>query len=106
MLQLKCYITILAIFGFNSTFAQTTNVNHFNKVIVSPHIQVTFIEGNEESVSIEKSTVSNDKINIEVHGTTLRIYLDGAKEIDKNEKTYEDGQKVKRPLYKGTVVSA
>ena len=107
MLKLKCYITILIIFGFKTTFAQTTTaVNHFNKVIVSPHVQVTFIEGNEESVTIEKSTVDNEKINIEVNGKTLRIYLDGAKEVTKNEIIYEDGHKVKRPIYKGTVVSA
>jgi hypothetical protein len=107
MLQLKCYVTILIIFGFEGAIAQTTTaVNHFNKVIVSPHVQVTFIEGNEESVTIEKSTVSNDKINIEVNGKTLRIYLDGAKEVDKNEVIYEDGHKVKRPVYKGTLVSA
>lgn len=107
MLQLKCYVTILIIFGFKTTIAQTTTaVNHFNKVIVSPHVQVTFIEGNEESVTIEKSAVSNDKINIEVNGTTLRIYLDGTKEVDKNEVIHEDGHKVKRPIYNGTVVSA
>ena len=96
MLKLKFYLTILVVFGFKTTFAQTTTaVNHFNKVIVSPHVQVTFIEGNEESVTIEKSTVSNDKINIEVNGKTLRIYLDGAKEITKNEVIYEDGQQSK-----------
>jgi len=107
MLKLTCCLTILIIFGCKTTFAQTTTtVNHFNKVIVSPHVQVTFIEGDEESVTIEKSTVSNEKINIEVNGKTLRIYLNGAKEITKNEAVYEDGNKVKRPIYKGTVVSA
>lgn len=107
MLKLKCYITIVIIFGFRTTFAQTTTtVNHFSKVIVSPHVQVTFIEGDEESVTIEKSTVSNEKINIEVNGKTLRIYLDGAKEVTKNKVIYEDGHKVKRPIYKGTVVTA
>jgi hypothetical protein len=40
---------------------------------------VTFIEGDEEKVTIEKSTVSDDKINIIVNGKTLRIYLDDAK---------------------------
>ncbi|MEO8765379.1 MAG: head GIN domain-containing protein [Ginsengibacter sp.] len=107
MLKLTRYITIFTIFGFKPTFAQTTTtVNHFNKVIVSPHVQVTFIEGEQESVTIEKSTVSNDKINIEVNGKTLRIYLDGAKEITKNSKVYEEGNKVKRPIYNGTVVTA
>jgi hypothetical protein len=91
---------------FKTTFAQTTTVDHFNKIIISPHIQVTFVEGDEEKVSIEKKSVSNDKINIEVSGKTLRIYLDDAKEFTKNETVYEDGHETKRPIYKGTVVVA
>jgi hypothetical protein len=91
---------------FKATFAQTTRVSQFNKIIISPHIQVTFVQGDEEKVSIEKSSVSNDKINIEVNGKTLRIYLDDAKEVTKNETVYEDGRETKRPIYKGTVVIA
>ena len=107
MLKQKYYIAILLIFGCKATFAQTTTyVKHFNKVIVSPHVQVTFVEGNQESVTIENSTVSNDKINIDVKDNTLLIYLDGAKEIDKNETYYENGNKMKRPIYKGTVLTA
>ena len=107
MLKLKCYITVLTIFFFKTIAAQTaTAVNHFEKVIVSPHIQVTFIEGNEESVIIENSTVDKEKINIEVKDKTLRIYLDGAKEITKNEKSYENGYKQKHSIYSGTVVTA
>jgi ribosomal protein L31 len=107
MLQLKRYITIVAIFFFQTAVAQTsTPVDHFNKIIVSPHIQVTFVEGTEESVTIEKSTVSKDKINIEVHNNTLRIYLDDAKEITKNKKDYENGYKEKHSIYNGTVVTA
>ena len=107
MLKKKIYLIVLLLFAIKITNAQTTiKVDHFDKVIVSPHIEVTFIEGNEEKVTIDKTTVSADKINIEVHGKTLRLYLDGAKEIEKNEKTYEDGQEVKRPIYTGTVVSA
>ena len=105
--NLKNYFFVLIIFGFHSTFAQTvTKVNPFNKIIISPNIQVTFIEGNEESVTIEKSTVSNDKIHIEVNDKTLRVYLDGQKDFPKNEKTYENGYKEKQSVYKGTVVIA
>ncbi len=107
MLKLKFSLTILIVFVFEATFAQnTTAVNHFDKIIISPHVQVTFVEGNEESVTIEKSTVSNEKINIEVNNGTLRIYLDGAKEVEKNETVYENGYREKRPIYKGTVVTA
>lgn len=107
MLKLKTCICVLLFFTVKITVAQnTTHVDHFDKVIVSPNIEVTFIEGDEEKVTIEKSTVSDDKINIKVNGKTLRIYLDDAKELVKNEKKYENGNKVKRPIYHGTVVTA
>src|ERR1700741_3849673 len=107
MQKSKIYISLLLIFAFKIAVAQNTiQVDHFDKVIVSPNIEVTFIEGNEEKVTIEKSTVESDKINIRVKGKTLRIYLDDAKELVKNEKKYKNGHKVKQPIYKGTVVTA
>ena len=107
MQQLKFYLAVLLFFIFKTSFAQnTTTVKHFDKVIVSPHIGATFIEGAVESVTIEKSTVANDKINIEVNGETLRIYLDDAKDVTKTETVYEDGNKITRPIYKGTVITA
>ena len=107
MLKKKFYLTGLLLLVIKLAGAQTTTkVDHFDKVIVSPHIEVTFIEGNEEKVTIDKTTVSADKINIVVHGKTLRIYLDDAKEVEKNKKTYENGHEEKRPIYSGTVVTA
>lgn len=104
--KLKYILLLLITFVVQASFAQTTtNVKHFTKVIISPNIQVTFIEGNEESVAIEKSTVSNDKIHIEVNDKTLRIYLDGQKDFPKNETTYDNGYKQKEPVYKGAVVT-
>lgn len=107
MLKLKFALPVIAVLLVQSTFAQkTTTVNHFDKVIVSPHIEVTFVEGNEESVAIEKSSVSDDKINIEVNNNTLRIYLEGAKEVTKNKKVYDNGYEEKRSIYNGTIVAA
>lgn len=106
MLKLKYYLSVIIIFVCPAAIAQTTTVNHFDKVIISPYISVTFVEGNEESVTVENTTVSSDKINIEVHDNTLRIYLDGAKDIPKNKKSYENGYKEKHSIYNGTVVTA
>lgn len=99
-------IILLLLFAMNVPAQSTTTVGHFDKVIISPHIQVTFVEGNEEAVTIEKSSVRDDKIKIEVKQGTLRLYLDGAKEITRNEKVDDNGNKVKRPRYEGTVVTA
>ena len=89
-----------------SAQSMSTKVDPFNKVIVSPHIQVTFQQGDSESVTIESSTVSDDKINIETIGKTLRIYLDGAKEVTKTEKIVENGNEQRKPIYQGTVLIA
>ena len=64
------------------------NVAHFNKIIVSPYIQVTLVEGDEESVAINELHTDNSKLHIEVNDQTLRIYLEGAKDIPKYEKDY------------------
>ncbi len=99
---------VFAFFGLQIGFAQgkITKVDPFDKVIVSPHIQVIFQQGESESVAIESSTVSDDKINIETSGKTLRIYLEGAKEVTKSEKTSEDGNERRQSIYKGTVIKA
>ncbi|MGV8878068.1 MAG: head GIN domain-containing protein [Sphingobacteriaceae bacterium] len=103
----KCYLLIIIIFLVKSSVAQnTTAVSHFDKVIVSPHIQVTFVEGAEESVTVESTSVNKEKINMEVNNNTLRVYLDGAKEVTKNEKSDDKGHNEKNPIYNGTVVKA
>ncbi len=86
--------------------SKTLDVNHFDKVIVSPHIQVTFVQGDKEAVTIESASVPADKINIQVKGKTLRIYLGGAKMITKSEKIKGDGWKRRESIYRGTKVTA
>jgi len=102
------FILGLMIFSGNNLQGQskTIDVNHFDKVIVSPHIQVTFIQGDKETLTIENASVPADKINIEVNGKTLLIYLDGAKMVTKSEKIKGDGWKRKESIYKGTKVTA
>jgi len=102
----KTIITLYFLFACTATWAQnnTINVDHFEKVIVSPHIQATFVHGDNEKVQIESNTDSDDKINVEVNGKTLRIYLDGAKEVTKNEKVNKDGYKRSKSIYNGTVL--
>lgn len=101
----KCFLILLTIqTGFAQT--KTVNVEPFNKVIVSPHIQVVFQKGDSENVVIESSTEPENKINIEVSGKTLRIYLDGAKDVTKSEKTNQNGYEQRKSIYNGTVVKA
>ena len=96
---------LLGIYGLIAQ-EKTYEVEHFDKVIISPHIQATLVEGDNESVHIDYTNVSEDEINVEVEGKTLRVYLDGAKTLDRNEKAYEDGYQKSRAYYEGAQVKA
>lgn len=99
-------LAILLIVG-NSKIAgaqEISAVAPFNKVIISPHIQSIFTQGDKESVTIRYSSVGKDKIHIENNGKTLRIYLEGAKEITKNQKRDGESPAGKQALYSGTVL--
>ena len=64
-----------------SADAQTRPVDHFHKVMISPYIQASFVQGDEESVAINSCIVDSSKLHIEVHHGVLRVYLDGARDI-------------------------
>ncbi len=98
---------LLSIFCMTQVLGQPSQVaiGSFEKVIVSPHIEVTFIQGDSESVTIEKARLPIDKLNVEVVGHTLRIYLDGAKIVTGSEKEYNGNRNGKRALYDGTMAS-
>lgn len=102
------YAAIAVLFLTVSTIQaqKVTTVDAFEKVIVSPHIEVILVAGNVESVKIENAKVSEDKINIEVVGKTLRLYLDGAKTVTKSEKVDNDKWEGKKSIYKGTMATA
>lgn len=91
--------------SFSSLIAKskTFDVDGFNKIIVSPHIEVTFKKGDNESVIIESISEPIGKFKAEVKNKTLQLYLDGAKVTTKSEKEANDR---KVPLYTGTVVKA
>lgn len=106
----KSFILLSILFFLNientKAQSQTIAVDEFDKVIVSPHIQVTFKQGKEEAVIIQNTTVAMEKVNIEVAGKTLRIYLDDAKMVTKSKKVQRDNWTEKQPIYKGTIVTA
>lgn len=106
MRTLKTFFAVLLLFSGITATAQTRLVDHFTKVIVSPYIQVTFVEGDEESVTINDIRTDESKLHIEVSNQVLRIYLEGAKDIPKYEKDYSNGYKDTRPLYRNTTVIA
>lgn len=101
-------LAAIVLLGMQNTMAQekTFTPGSFEQVIISPHIEVIFEKADQESVVIEDIDVSMDKLNVEVKGNTLHIYLDDAKVYTKSEKVKYDDYKGKHAIYDGTIVSA
>jgi hypothetical protein len=98
-------MTIALLFVAASTgYSQTINTRSFHKVIVSPYIEATFVQGDQEKVVINRSDVDPGKLHVETSNGTLRIYLEGAKVIphDPRDRRRNDH----RPLYPDHAVTA
>jgi len=95
------------VLGIGSLTAQKEEVKvaSFDNVVISPHIEAVFVEGDREMVTIENIDVPKEKLNIKVDGNTLKIYLDGAKSYTKSKKVKYDDYKGRQQLYQGTQVS-
>ena len=106
MQRLKTFFSGLFLLIASIASAQTKMTSPFNKVIVSPYIQVTLVQGEEESVTVNELHVDSGKLHIEVNDKTLRIYLEGAKDFPKNEKDYSSGYRETHHLYRNTSVVA
>lgn len=108
---MQLFKTILAAGFFAVTAfcakAQTGVVGHFKKVIVSPYIQVTFVQGETESVKINNIIVDSSKLHVEMEDGALRLYLDGAKDLPHDKHGYDNnGNKHSYPLYPDHAVIA
>lgn len=83
--------------------SKTLTVESFKKVIISPHIEVTFKKGTEEKVEIIEN---HSALNIDVKSKTLHLYLNDAKITSPTKKVKVNGYMQKVPMYKGRLVKA
>lgn len=101
------FFLFASVLNFSQVIAQSNTITidkDFDKIIVNPHIEVVFREGENESVVVEDISVSMDKLNVEVKGKTLHVYLDGARPLTKSKKGKDEWGNNKSSIYKGRIV--
>ena len=98
-------IAFLFFSNYSTAQSKVIAVETFDKVIVSPHIEVIFKEGVKESVSVESIIVPIEKLNVIVKNNTLNVYLEGARTTTDQKKESINGNKRKTSIYNGTIVS-
>ena len=78
----------------------------FDKLQAGPFINVVLQEGESEHIRIDYSGIDPEKINYEVKGKKLSIYLDDAKYLINTEKVNINGSTRKVPIYRGAEITA
>jgi hypothetical protein len=98
-------LAVICIGAVSVSLAQeiSRELKSFNRIIVSPKVNLILEQGDQESIRLTYSNVDADKINIRVQGNTLRVYLDDAKVT---EKTYRVSSHEKRGIYHDVSVTA
>lgn len=91
----------LVSFGAQSQEIQK-DLKPFTKIIASPRVNLILKKGDQESIRLVYSDVTENKINIEVRHKTLKLFLDDARKI---EKTSNRGQR-SYSMYEGVSITA
>jgi hypothetical protein len=76
----------------------------FTKIVASPRVNLILKKGEHESIRLVYNDVSKNKINIEVRGKTLSIYLDNARKVEKMA-PYHD-RITRYTMYEGVSITA
>ena len=105
MKKLSLLVTLICLAA--TCFAQEIqkDLPHFTRIVASPRVNVILNKGDKESVKLVYHDVTSDKINIEVSGRTLRIYLDNARKVERM-KPREHRYGSRESLYEGASVTA
>lgn len=101
-------IALLLIFAASCAFGQSKiqPLPHFTKIVASPHVNVVLRKGDREDISLSYSEVDPGKFNFRVTGRTLKLYLDHARVVEKNETVCVDGLCDRRGIYRNSSVTA
>lgn len=78
----------------------------FKKIVASPRVNVILRKGDSENIRLVYNDVSKSKINIEVKGKTLCIYLDDARKVEKTKRHYNDMNSSRHGIYEGVSLTA
>ena len=93
-----------------STISLTAQIHYdldsFDKVLISPKINLVLTKGEVESLKLKIRNVDPEKVNVKVEGNALHLYLDNAKKYVKHNKYHLNGRKFKEKQYQGVQVTA
>jgi len=89
-------VNLLLICCVTQSYAQTSEVqiDEFNNLEISPYIGAILVEGSSPSVEILSSNIPEEKLKIKSSGKTLKLYISGSKNLNKNNDDRSNGGEI------------
>lgn len=107
MMASKYLLAVTLLSGAAWCSAQdSVKVKPFKKIIASPRVNLILEKGDKESVRILYNRIPKNKVNVVVKGNKLRIYLDHARLVEKQVRTYNNGNRETHGMYAGYSITA
>lgn len=78
----------------------------FDRIVASQFINVVLEKGDNESIRLEYDGIDPNDVNVKVTRKKLHIFLNHAKYVEKQEKYYYNGGKMRVSRYKNKSVTA
>ena len=104
------YLVLIFLFPTILFGQDPIRIGDFDKIIISPHINLVLTYGDEPAVKISSANVDEDKIVVTTENDVLSIYLEGARYHNKYEKyeRYDSNYrgKWKEDIYRDAEVTA
>ncbi|HEY5823110.1 MAG TPA: DUF2807 domain-containing protein [Cyclobacteriaceae bacterium] len=102
------FILLLVMIVTGKIFAQevTQSLAPFDKIVVSPKINVILQKGDKESITIQYANINEEEINLEIRHNKLHVFLDGSKLFPKQEKRREGSYTYKKDKYNNAIITA
>lgn len=85
---------------------QTQLLPRFSKIVASPRINVVLKKGDRESIRLVYNNISPEKVNVKVTRKRLRIFLDHARVVERQERTYSHRNLQRHSIYRDVSVTA
>ncbi len=91
-----------------SVFAQSEiqPLASFDRIVASPFVNIVLEKGEQESIRLEYAGIDPQDVNVKVKRRKLHVYLDDARFVEKKEKYYYGGNKVRHSRYGNSSVTA
>ncbi|MBX2817421.1 MAG: DUF2807 domain-containing protein [Saprospiraceae bacterium] len=105
-LRICALILFLPLMTSAQDYTKTQDLRSFDRLVVSPRIDLILSPGDEESIRVEFDNIDEHELEVEQRNNTLYIYLRDARHLERQYKRKGRGYSYRTGVYEGGKATA